>query len=86
VVAPRTSTRPRRSSIGEDKPDEEQLFRDLWEDESQRYVVIESLKADCELRTGSPEGWSLRDRLTDIRGLSVRSGVDRRIQSVKPNF
>ena len=31
-------------------PDEEQLFRDLWEDETQREVVIESLKADCEVR------------------------------------
>jgi hypothetical protein len=50
VVAPRTSTRPRGGNIGEDKPDEEQLFRDLWEDESQRYVVIESLKADREVR------------------------------------
>ena len=42
--------------IGEDDPDEEQLFRDLWEDETQREVVIESLKADCEVRTGRPAG------------------------------
>jgi hypothetical protein len=42
--------------IGEDEPDEEQLFRDLWEDETQREVVIESLKADCEVRTGRPAG------------------------------
>jgi hypothetical protein len=42
--------------IGEDDPDEEQLFRDLWEDETQREVVIESLKADCEVRTGRPPG------------------------------
>jgi hypothetical protein len=42
--------------IGEDHPDEEQIFRDLWEDESQRDVVIESLKADCEVRTGRPPG------------------------------
>ena len=27
--------------IGEDHPEEEQLFRDLWEDETQRDVVIE---------------------------------------------
>jgi hypothetical protein len=26
-------------------PDEEQLFRDLWEDETQQEVVIESLRA-----------------------------------------
>jgi hypothetical protein len=32
--------------IGEDDSDEEQLFRDLWEDETQRGMVIESLKAD----------------------------------------
>ena len=42
--------------IGEDDPDEEQLFRDLWEDETQREVVIESLKADCEIRVGRPAG------------------------------
>jgi hypothetical protein len=32
------------------------LFRDLFEDETQREVVIESLKADCEVRTGRPPG------------------------------
>ena len=42
--------------IGEDYPEEELLFRDLWEDETQREVVIESLKADCEVRTGRPPG------------------------------
>jgi len=30
------------------------LFRDLFEDETQREVVIESLQADCEVRTGTP--------------------------------
>jgi hypothetical protein len=40
--------------IGEDNPEEEDLFRDLWEDETQREMVIESLKADCEVRTGKP--------------------------------
>jgi hypothetical protein len=39
-----------------DDPDEEQIFRDLWEDETQQEVVIESLKADCEVRTGRPSG------------------------------
>jgi len=33
-------------------PDDERLFQDLWEYESQREVVIESLKADCEIRPG----------------------------------
>jgi hypothetical protein len=40
--------------IGEDNPEEEQLFRDLWEDETQREVVIESLNVDCEVRIGRP--------------------------------
>jgi hypothetical protein len=40
--------------IGEDDPVEEQLFRDLWEDDTQREVVIESLQADCEIRAGRP--------------------------------
>jgi hypothetical protein len=35
-------------------PEEEQIFRDLWEDETQREIVIESLKADCEVRMGRP--------------------------------
>jgi hypothetical protein len=42
--------------IGEDDLEEELLFRDLWEDETQRDLVIESLKADCEVRTGRPPG------------------------------
>jgi hypothetical protein len=42
------------ASPGEDDPDEERLFRDLFEDETQREVVIESLKADCEVRVGRP--------------------------------
>ena len=43
--------------IGEDDPDEEQIFRDLWEDETQREVMIEILKADCEVRRGRPPGF-----------------------------
>ena len=39
---------------GEDDPDEERLFRDLWDDETQREIVVESLKADCEVRPGRP--------------------------------
>ena len=42
--------------LGEDNPEEELLFRDLWEDETQREVVLDSLKADCEVRTGRPAG------------------------------
>jgi hypothetical protein len=42
--------------IGEDNPEEEQICRDLWEDKTQREIVIESLKADCEVRRGRPQG------------------------------
>jgi hypothetical protein len=42
--------------IGEDDPEEELLVRDLFEDETQREVVIENLQADCEVRTGRPAG------------------------------
>jgi len=42
--------------IGEDDPEEERLFRDLWEDETQRELVVESLKADCRVRPGRPAG------------------------------
>jgi hypothetical protein len=38
--------------IGEDDPDEKQVFRDLWENETQRDMIVASLKADCEVRTG----------------------------------
>jgi hypothetical protein len=42
--------------IGEAHPEEELLFRDLWEDETQREVMIDSLKADCEVRAGRSLG------------------------------
>ena len=42
--------------MGEDDPEEERLFRDLWEDETQRELVVESLKADCRVRPGRPAG------------------------------
>jgi len=50
--------------IGEDDPDEVQLCRDLRDNETQWEVVIESLKADCEVRTGQPAG--LYDRLPSV--------------------
>jgi hypothetical protein len=40
--------------IGENDPEEERLFRDLWVVVTQRDLVVESLKSDCELRTGRP--------------------------------
>jgi hypothetical protein len=43
--------------IGEyEVPNEEGFLRGIREDETQREVVIESLKADCEVRTGRPSG------------------------------
>jgi len=50
--------------IGEDDPDEVQLCRDLRDNETQWEVVIESLKADCEVRTGQPAG--LYDRFPSV--------------------
>ncbi len=40
--------------IGEDNPEEEQIFRELWGDETQRDTVVKSLKADCDVRAGRP--------------------------------
>ena len=40
--------------IGEDDPDEERLRRDLWEDETRREEVVQSLRADCRIRPGRP--------------------------------
>ncbi len=43
--------------IGEDDPDEERLFRDLWEDDTQKATVLDILKAECEVRAGRPSGY-----------------------------
>jgi hypothetical protein len=51
--------------IGEDDPEVEQIFRDFWE-ETQREVMIESLKVDCEVGKASLE--FLRDGPTEIGG------------------
>ena len=42
--------------IGENNPNEVRLFQALWEDESQRDVVLGCLKADCAVRKGRPRG------------------------------
>jgi hypothetical protein len=42
--------------IGKNDPEEERLFRDLWEVETQRGVLLESLQADCEVKAGKPAG------------------------------
>ena len=41
--------------IGEDEPEDEALFRDLWEDESERETVSMVLQAECEVLPGRPE-------------------------------
>jgi len=46
--------------IGEGDPNEEQMFRDLWDDETQREMVIERLKADCEVRRGGLRVFEIR--------------------------
>ena len=60
--------------IGEDNPDEGDRFQDLWDDETQREVVIESFRADCEVRREETSG-ALRDRLTEIGGGCLCGGV-----------
>jgi hypothetical protein len=40
--------------IGEEDPNEEQLFRHLWEDEGERETVVEIFKTDCEVRPSRP--------------------------------
>jgi hypothetical protein len=47
--------KPEDEHIGEDDPDGERLFRDLWEDDTSE-TWVESLKPDCEVRTGRPPG------------------------------
>ena len=36
--------------IGEDQPEDEAIFRDLWEDEAEKDTVLEILKAEYEVR------------------------------------
>ncbi len=43
--------------VGEDDPEDEALFRDLWEDEGERETVLEILKAECEVLLGRPEDY-----------------------------
>lgn len=43
--------------MGEDDPEEEALFRDLWEDEGERETVLQRLPAECEVLPGRPEDY-----------------------------
>jgi hypothetical protein len=41
--------------IREDEPEDEALFRDLWEDEGERERVLQILQAECEVLPSRPE-------------------------------
>jgi hypothetical protein len=43
--------------ISGDEPEDEALFRDLWEDEGKRETVLQILQAECEVLPGRPEGY-----------------------------
>ncbi len=45
--------------IGEDEPDgkNEALFRDLWEDEGERQMVLTILLTECEILSGRSEDY-----------------------------
>ena len=57
----------------EDGPDEELLFSELWEDGSQREVVIESFQADCEVRVGRPAAFEMCSLRSEV-SVSARRG------------
>jgi hypothetical protein len=42
---------------GEDVPEDEALFRDLWDDEGERERVLTILQAECEVLPGMPEDY-----------------------------
>ena len=50
--------------IDEDNPKEERLFRDLWEDKTQRDVVLDCLKADLR----PPLPWYFFELLRAVLG------------------
>ena len=43
--------------MGEGEPEDEALFRDLWEDEGERETVLTILQAECEVLPGRPEDY-----------------------------
>jgi hypothetical protein len=46
--------------IGKDEPDDEDLLRDLWEDEGERETVLQILQADCEILPSRPKDYFSR--------------------------
>ncbi|HLL40755.1 MAG TPA: hypothetical protein VK357_13985 [Rubrobacteraceae bacterium] len=43
--------------MGEDEPEDEALFRDLWDDEGEREPVLSILQAECDVLIGRPEDY-----------------------------
>ena len=43
--------------IGEDDPDGEMLFRDLWDDPAEKETVLDILQAECQILAGRPEDY-----------------------------
>jgi hypothetical protein len=44
--------------MGEDDPEDEAPFRDLWEDEGERETVLRVLQAECDVLPRRPEDYS----------------------------
>ena len=40
--------------IGEDYPEDETIFRALWEYDAEKEALLELLKTECEVRPGRP--------------------------------
>ncbi len=47
----------RLERIGEDYPEDEERFGDLWEDEGERGMILGILKVECEVLPGRPHMW-----------------------------
>ncbi len=43
--------------MGENDPEDEALFRDLWGNEAERETVLMVLQAECEVLPGRPEDY-----------------------------
>jgi hypothetical protein len=43
--------------MSEDEPEDEALFRGLWEDEGERETMLGILQAGCEVLIGRPEDY-----------------------------
>ena len=43
--------------MGEDEPEDEALFRDLWGDEGERETMLSILQAECDVLIGRPEDY-----------------------------